>query len=293
MANSVSDADRKISRQSYDGEAGNWDMLRAHPHPALSPYVIDYSAYRESGGKEVWRRELPCSFIPLIINFDTPFIIRDAPDTEARYGSFAAGVYAGPVIVGLQGSAYCLQVNFSPLGALRFFRVAQSEIAGRTLALDDLLGADSDTLVEELRDAPDWHHRFDLLDRFIAARFEKAREPNAMVCQVWHGLMKRHGAVSVSALAKDAGISRRHLAKLFRAEIGETPKTMARILRFEHAHSMAKSVPRLGWADLAYTAGYADQAHLVREFRQLSGLSPSDLLLNDRAETGLLEPSSG
>jgi AraC-like DNA-binding protein len=292
MAKSVSDADRKISRLSYDGEAGSWEILRTVPHPALSPFVIDYSGYRESGAKEVWRRELPCSFIPLIINFDAPFIIRDTPDTEARYGSFAAGVYAGPVIVGSQGSACCLQVNFSPLGALRFFRVAQSEIAGRTLALDDLLGAGGNTLVEELHDAPDWRHRFDLLDRFIAARFEQARAPHETVRQVWDGLMKHRGAVSVAALAKDADISRRHLAKLFRAEIGETPKTMARILRFEHARNMAKRVPRLGWADLAYAAGYADQAHLVREFRELSGLSPTDLLRNDRAETGLLEPSA-
>ena len=285
----MANTDRKISRLSYDGEAGSWEMLRTLPHAALSPYVIDYSGYRESGSKEVWRRELPCSFIPLIINFGTPFTIRDAPDSEARYGSFAAGVYAGPVIVGSQGSAHCLQVNFSPIGALRFFRIAQSEIAGRTLALDDLLGSGGNMLVEELRDAPDWHHRFALLDRFIAVRFEKAREPHAMVRQVWHGLVKRHGAVSVGALAKEADVSRRHLAKLFRAEIGATPKTMARILRFEHARTMARNVPRLGWADLAYTAGYADQAHLVREFREMSGLSPSDLLRNDRAETGLLE----
>ena len=292
MANTANDADRKISRLSYDGEAGNWEMLRALPHSALFPYVIDYSGYRESGTKEVWRRELPCSFIPLIINFGPPFTIRDAPGNAADYGSFTAGIYAGSVIVGSPGGAHCLQVNFSPLGALRFFRVAQSDIAGRTLALDDLLGPGGNTLVEELRDAPDWRHRFDLLDRFIAARFEKAREPNAMVNQVWHGLLKEHGAVSVGALAEDAGISRRHLAKLFRAEIGATPKTMARILRFEHARDMAKSVPRLAWADLAYAAGYADQAHLIREFRDLSGLSPADLLRSDRAETGILESSS-
>lgn len=289
MANSAGDRDRRISRLSYDGEAGSWEILRTLPHSALSPYVIDYSGYRESGTREVWRRELPSSFIPLIINFGPPFTIRDAPDREADYGSFTAGVYAGPVIVGSQGSAHCLQVNFSPLGALRFFRVAQSEIAGRTLALDDLLGPGGNLLVDELRDAPDWQHRFAVLDRFIAARFEKAREPNAMVRQVWHGLLKDRGAVSIGALAQDAGISRRHLAKLFRAEIGATPKTMARILRFENARSMARNVPRLGWADLAYAAGYADQAHLVREFRELSGLSPTDLLRNDRAETGLLE----
>lgn len=285
----VDGLERRISRLSYDGEAGSWEILRTLPHRALSPYVIDYSGYRESGGKPVWRRELPTSFIPLIINFDAPFTIRDRPAGEVRFGSFTAGVYARPVIVGSTGSAYCLQVNFSPLGALRFFRLPQSEIAGRTLPLDDLLCSGGKLLVSELHDAPDWPRRFGLLDRFIAARFDAARAPHETVRQVWHGLVESRGAVSVGTLAQAAGVGRRHLAKLFRAEIGATPKTMARILRFEHARDMAKNVPRLGWADLAYAAGYADQAHLVREFRELSGLSPTDLLRGDRAETGLLE----
>jgi AraC-like DNA-binding protein len=280
--------DRQIHRLAYDGEAGSWEILRTSPHPALAPYVIDYSGYREAGGQNVWRRELPCSFIPLIINFGAPFTLRD-DRSEAIHRSFAAGVYDGPVIVGSRGNAHCLQVNFSPLGALRFFGVAQSEIARRTLPLDDLLGPGANALIGELHDAADWAQRFALLDQFIARRFDRAREPHDMVRQVWHGLTHSKGAASITDLAEGAGVSRRHLAKLFRAEIGATPKTMARILRFEHARHMATTVPRLGWADIAYEAGYADQAHLVREFRDLSGLSPTDLLCRDRAETGLLE----
>jgi AraC-like DNA-binding protein len=280
--------ERKFTRLAYDGDAGSWEIVRSLPHRALAPYVLDYSGYREAGGKDVWRRELPCSFIPLIINFGESFILREN-GTEARHGSFAAGVYDGPVIVGSRGNAYCLQVNFSPLGALRFFGMAQSEIAGRTLPLDDLLGSGANTLIGQLRDAPDWARRFALLDHFISRRFDRARDPHDTVRQVWHGLTRSKGALSISDLAEDAGVSRRHLAKLFRAEIGATPKTMARILRFENARHMAATVPRLGWADIAYEAGYADQAHLVREFRELSGLSPTDLLRKDRAETGVLE----
>lgn len=282
--------DRRITRLAYEGDAGSWEIWRGLPHPALAPHVIGYSGYRETGGKPVWRRELPCSFIPLIINFDEPFTLRDGRAAETRYRSFTAGVYSAPVIVGSGGSAFCLQVNFSPLGALRFFGVAQSEIAGRTLALADLLGAGTDSFVAQLHDTPDWPRRFALLDRFIAGRFDAARTPHATVREVWCGLERSKGAASISGLAEDAGVSRRHLAKLFRAEIGATPKTMARILRFEHARDLAGSVPRQGWADIAYAAGYADQAHLVREFRDLSGLSPSDLLRKDRAETGVLEP---
>jgi AraC-like DNA-binding protein len=232
---------------------------------------------------------LPVSFIPLIINFEAPFVLLDGRVAETHYDSFAAGIYAAPVIVGSAGSAHCLQVNFSPLGALQFFGVAQSEIAGRTLSLDDLLGPGTSLFIEELHDTAGWSERFALLDRFIARRFERARAPHDTVRAVWHELEHGKGAVSIESLAQDAGVSRRHLAKLFRAEIGTTPKTMARILRFEHARHMAGTVPRQSWADIAYAAGYADQAHLTREFRELSGLSPSDLMRRDRAETGVLE----
>lgn len=281
--------ERKISRLAYAGEAGNWEILRSLPHPALVPHVIGYSGYRETGGKPVWRRELPVSFVPVIINFAAPFILCDRRTPQARHDSFAAGVYAEPVMVGSSGSAHCLQVNFSPLGALRFFGVAQSEIAGRTLSLGDLLGSEALLLVHELHDAGDWTERFALLDRFIARRCERARAPHDTVRAVWHGLERSKGAAPITGLAREAGVSRRHLAKLFRAEIGATPKTMARILRFEHACHMAGSIPRQGWADIAYAAGYADQAHLAREFRELSGLAPSDLLRRDDAQTGVLE----
>lgn len=281
--------DRVIRRIAYDGEAGQWEMLRGPPHQALASYVIDYSGYRETQGAEIWRRELPCSFVPLIINFGPAFHLRDEAREPDAFQSFTAGVYTRPVIVGSKGAAFCLQVNFTPLGAWRFFRLAQSELESRTVSLDDILGTQGRLFVAELHDAPGWAERFTLLDDFIAKRILEAREPNANVREVWRALTTSHGNASIVALAQSSGVSRRHLAKLFRAEIGTTPKTMARILRFEHARALAHHVPRLGWADLAYEAGYADQAHLAREFRELSGLTPQELLRRDRADTGILE----
>ena len=143
----------KISRLAHADEAGNWEILRSLPHPALAPHVIGYSGYREAGSKPVWRRELPVSFVPVIINFGAPFTVRDGRTAETRHESFVAGIYAEPAIVGSAGCAHCLQVNFSPLGALRFFGVAQSEIAGRMLSLSDLLGPGASMLIDELRDA--------------------------------------------------------------------------------------------------------------------------------------------
>src|SRR5262245_21383992 len=106
MANGDTGQDRKITGLAYEGEAGSWEIVRGLPHVALRFHVINYSGYRESGGKPVRRRELPCSFIPLIINFGAPFTLQDERMAATRFESFAAGLYDRPVIVGSAGSAY-------------------------------------------------------------------------------------------------------------------------------------------------------------------------------------------
>jgi AraC-like DNA-binding protein len=280
-----------IERNSFAGEEGAWEMFRAHPHAALRPDVIDYVGYRESASQAIWRREVPSAVIPVIINFSAAFRIRHGGSTDRDYASFTAGLFSRPVIVGSTGAACCVQINLTPLGALRLFHLPQSELANRTVSLDEILAAEGRSLADELQDAEDWSARFALLDCFIARRFAAARETSATVNEAWAGLTYHHGRASIVEIARSIGVSRRHLAKLCRSELGMTPKSLARILRFDHTRRLASTVPRLDWAELAYEAGYADQAHLVREFHALSGLTPSELLRRDRVETGLIEPS--
>jgi AraC-like DNA-binding protein len=88
---------------------------------------------------------------------------------------------------------------------------------------------------------------------------------------------RRAGQVRVADLAAGVDRSRRHLTRLMSDRIGTTPKLFARITRFHHAVQLARFRPNLAWGDLALEAGYADQAHLVREFRALGGVRPGDL----------------
>ena len=76
------------------------------------------------------------------------------------------------------------------------------------------------------------------------------------------------------------GLSNRHLIEQFRDVVGLTPKTMSRVQRF-HAVMAATEGRRPGevaWAPLAYRFGFSDQAHLVREFRRFSGVTPMEFL---------------
>ena len=57
--------------------------------------------------------------------------------------------------------------------------------------------------------------------------------------------------------------------------MGYGPKRLARVLRLQRALAMARREPRLGWSAVAFRAGYADQAHMDRDWRQFAGASPT------------------
>ncbi len=79
----------------------------------------------------------------------------------------------------------------------------------------------------------------------------------------------------MEGIAERLGWSRKHLAARFHDEIGLAPKAVSRIARFTAAQAMAVREASSGWADIAAACGYADQAHLIREFQEFSGQSPS------------------
>lgn len=81
---------------------------------------------------------------------------------------------------------------------------------------------------------------------------------------------------SLDDVARTVGVSERHLRRAFRATVGLTPKTYARIARFQRALSMSRAHAG-SWADIARVAGYFDQSHLSAEFRELALVAPASL----------------
>ncbi|TIU68836.1 MAG: helix-turn-helix transcriptional regulator, partial [Mesorhizobium sp.] len=192
------------------------------------------------------------------------------------FASFAAGLFAGPVVIESFGGACCVQVNFTPLGARRFFGLAMRELTDRMVGLDDVLGLEGIALRERLGNAHGWSARFAIVETFVAARLDKARETQAEIAWAYDRIIVSGGRIRVSSLADRLGWSRKHLAGKFSNAIGVGPKTLSRIVRFNRALGLSRQ-DKSDWADIAADCGYADQAHLVREFRDLAGETPTTL----------------
>jgi len=101
----------------------------------------------------------------------------------------------------------------------------------------------------------------------------------------WRQLTGSSGTVRVGELADQVGWSPRYLQRLMLAETGLTPKSAARVARFDRARRMLQRRAGAGGpaalADLAADCGYYDQAHLAREFRELAGCRPSAWLVEE------------
>ena len=258
--------------------AGRFEMRRRLPDPALDGIVSDICGYRETAAGHFRNVEYASLTVPLVISFAEPFAIGlgKAPGDNDRFASFAAGLFAGPVMIESFGAACCVQINFTPLGARRFFRLPMSELTDSMVVLDNVLGAEGMALREQLGNAPDWASRFDLAETFVTTRLASAAETPLEIAWAYDRIIASGGRTRISSIAEKLGWSRKHLAGSFSNAIGIGPKTLSRIVRFNRALGLSRQ-QSADWAGIAADCGYADQAHLVREFRDLAGETPTAL----------------
>lgn len=261
------------------------------PDPRLRPYVDRYLGYRERAEQLLVRREVAGAFVVVILGWGAPLDVVDprcAERSAYRVDSFVAGPFDAYCTTSTVGVGVGVELLLTPLAARRILGVPLGELANRAVAVEQLPGGWLDRLRRRLAETPGWPGRFALLDAAIAARLATTDPVDPRLSRAWRRLAGSGGEVPVGAVAEELGWSRRHLAARFRREVGLTPKTTARLLRFARAYATLTDgrpgplstpfVGRGGWADVAVRCGYYDQSHLIREFHEFAGDSPTALL---------------
>ncbi|HEY0464621.1 MAG TPA: AraC family transcriptional regulator [Polyangiaceae bacterium] len=152
--------------------------------------------------------------------------------------------------------------------------VPASAITGRIVALEDLWGSvTTRRLFDRFADARDTFEAAGILESVIAERFALSGGQRAHTHLVLDAA-NRLASASVNAVAVALGLSERHLRRVFRETTGVSPKAFAKLTRFRRAVRAARAEKHEGWATIAASAGYYDQAHLISEFRAIAGVTP-------------------
>jgi AraC-like DNA-binding protein len=247
------------------------------PHPALAAFVECFWSAADPGGASAGAAEtiLPDGCPEWIFHFGAPYRSLE-PDGSARLqgGSFLVGTLTHPLALAPTGPVHTMGVRFRPGGASAFLSEPLSELTDAAAPTVDLFGNGGRRVEDDARNAPDDASRRAVLERFLLSRLASRRPGRRDLDLAVAWILAGGGAVSIGAVAERLGKSRRQLERAFARGVGVSPKTLARIVRFQNLLRRSTR-PGGAWSDLAAECGFADQAHLIREFREFSRATPS------------------
>jgi AraC-like DNA-binding protein len=254
--------------------------MRVRPSPLLRPFVASYADFDMAGWPPGRHRGLPDGTLELVVSVGAPLCVRRSGHPDVVATATVAGLRSGPVGILHDARQRGVQLALTPRGSRALLGLPAAALAEGVWPLEDVVGRRCRELTDRLADAPDAASRAAALDAVLTSWAVEQDYPQ-VVDAAWRGLALSAGRVPVSMIAEQVGLGRRHLGQLVRAELGLTPKTVARVFRFGQARRCLRSGRTASLAQAAVACGYFDQAHLANDWKQLAGCTPGQWMTEE------------
>jgi AraC-like DNA-binding protein len=256
------------------------------PLGRLSAYVEKLWYCDGHEGNHRTERVLPKGRFQLLIS------LSDAPVGGWGRANWEVGRGASSLVVGMETHFSVLDrsklesamwMSFWPGAARAFFDAPADAFYNERVPLDLIWGPLAGELRNRVREARRPAEKFQAMEIALLERLNQRLELHPAVRYALVEFARTPHIRSVVGVAREAGLSRRRFAQLFREQVGLTPKLYCRLHRFQGVlRQIALGAP-VDWAELALAGGYCDQAHLANEFRSFSGISPGSYLASERS----------
>lgn len=241
-------------------------MLSRPPIPALRPFVKTVWVARSEHGRRPGTREriLPTGSASLVFRlWDTPL------------AAVVHGAHAAHYVRDVSDPTASAGAMLHPGAVELLLGVPADELADTHLPLEAFWGRAVSGARERLLEVRDPAAQLSLFESMLAARLPRVRGLHPAVAHALSRFSSIDGG-NVREAVVESGYSHRGFIALFRRAVGLSPKLYLRVLRFQRALARVAADPKASWVELALEAGYSDQPHFVREFRALTGISPSE-----------------
>jgi len=174
----------------------------------------------------------------------------------------------------IQGPVDAFMITFQPAGFQRLFRIPLSEFTDDGTEASSVFGSVIMGLRERLGDVNTFAERVRIAESFLLHTLAQVddRDPFASVAAC---LLKVDAGSRISEVASQTGLSLRQFERRFHQYAGVPPKLFVKIARFQAALEMKMKSSAQSWTTVAHANEYFDQMHMIRDFRELGGATPS------------------
>ena len=253
-------------------------ILLHQPAAPLNRFV-EYLWYVDSAGEGHGKeRTLPSGVADLIINLRENCIqYYDPDDLQQPHrldGMVLSGASNQHYVIDTSGPATLIGAHFRPGGAYPFFHAPVLTLFNQTISLCELWPDRIAEWRERLLSASSPQSCLSTLEHLLRQQLQSDRTPHGAVTLALQACSRPISRVR--DMTAQIGLSDRRFQSVFSAQVGMSPKQYLRVCRFQDALQI---LYRGNWqqlTDIAHHCGYYDQAHFIHDFRQFSGLTPSD-----------------
>jgi AraC-like DNA-binding protein len=263
------------------------------PAPPLRPYVECLWRLEGDGAGLPEETIVPDGCMEIVLHCGDRFarVAAGGAATASQPRAFVVGQMLGPLVIRPGARVETWGVRFRPGGAAPFFDEPMPDLAGRCVDLEAIGGAGRGRWIDRTREARTAPERRRRIEAWLLERLGR-RHTDPLPGLAAGAIVSARGRVRIDDLASRAGLGPRQFERRFLKGVGLPPRALARVVRFQNLFRLvhARDGADGGWADLACAAGYYDQAHLLRDFRELAGSTPPRFLAGQgefsRALTG-------
>lgn len=263
-----------------------------NPSPSLNRYidsylVVDIDWLHPTAPANVWRL-IPYGKVSMFFHYgDTyEYSLQGATGLMHRERrAFLVGPLVQPVWLKFTGRSRLIKIQFKSSGAQRFLPINMEEFRNvPSLDMEAVWGDAVNELLEQLEESLSDAERIDRLNDFLEKRLLPQPDLVDYVDYTIQQMKANNGNLSIKGLEHKLGISNRQLERLFRTKIGISPKEMGKLIRFNSAFASLQTDPDISLINLSFETGYYDQSHFYRDFKSISGVSPTNFFSKNPKE---------
>ncbi|MBX6420675.1 MAG: AraC family transcriptional regulator [Nevskia sp.] len=268
--------------QILHGDAGGaaYTLLVYVPPAPLSDFVDRFWYCEHPNPAHRYERVMPSGRMALVVNLVEDRLSCRFGDRPPQYsrGICIAGAYLQHAVLDTAEQRRIMGVHFKPGGMFPFLAPPAEAFTDTDVSLEDLWGARAHSLHQQLIDTPTPQAKFAILERALLSYAARPLKLHPAVAHALRELERVPAMRTISELARETRISPKRFIRLFREQVGYTPKYYCRVRRFQRVLRMIERSRTVEWAGIAVDCGYYDQAHFIRDFRAFSGWNPSAYL---------------
>jgi AraC-like DNA-binding protein len=248
------------------------------PHPALQEFVLDIGTVDITLPEEIEQVTTPYPPTPhqsLMFYGDDRISTQKADwdHFELQPPVLIVGPQYTRVNILVTRRLKVVRVDFRPGGLHRLLGIPMSILFDDSFNAYDIFGPEMQLINEQLLNTADDEVRKSIVEGFLLAKRKQLKLSCPFDAAI-RVLIQTGGNISMEQLASLACLSLRQLDRKCMERIGMLPKVFARIVRFSKAYRLKEANLNLSWTAIAHEAGYFDQTHFIRDFKEFAGVTP-------------------